>query len=107
MGFLFIGLSALTVDGIKSTVTYLYIYMLANVLFFSIVTLLQSKKLLVGELSLRSLKDVTLIKKAPVEIGLLAISLLSLAGLPPLAGFFGKYALWSALISQYLQTDSL
>jgi NADH-quinone oxidoreductase subunit N len=105
MGFLFIGLAALSVDGLKATISYLYIYMLANLLFFCIITLLQSKKFLVGELSLRSLKDVTLIKKAPLEMGLLALSLLSLGGLPPLAGFIGKYGLWASLLSQYMQTE--
>jgi NADH-quinone oxidoreductase subunit N len=93
MGFLFIGLSALTLDGVKTTITYLYIYILANVLFFCVMTSLQSKKLLTGDASLRSLKDVALLKKAPVEAGLLAVSLLSLGGLPPLAGFVGKYLL--------------
>jgi NADH-quinone oxidoreductase subunit N len=106
MGFLFIGLAALSVDGVKSTITYLYIYMLANVLFFCVMTLLQAKKYVLGDVSLRSLNDVVLIKKAPIEMSLLAVSLLSLGGLPPLAGFAGKYLLWSSLISQYLQTGS-
>ena len=106
MGFLFMGLSVMTVDGLKSTIAYLYIYMLANVFFFAVVTLLQSKKLLVGEVSVRSLKDFALLKKAPMEVGLMAVSLLSLGGLPPLAGFFGKYALWTTVITHYLETDS-
>ena len=93
MGFLFMGLVTFSADGMKNTVAYLYIYMLANVLFFAVVTLLQSKKLLTGDLIIRSLKDITLLKKAPLEVGLLAIALLSLGGLPPLAGFIGKYAL--------------
>ena len=102
MGFLFIGLSTASFDGIKSVLAYLYIYMLANVLFFGVMTLLQSKKLLTGELTLRSLKDITLIKKAPIEMGLVAIALLSLSGLPPLAGFIGKYSLWVGLLNKYL-----
>jgi NADH-quinone oxidoreductase subunit N len=93
MGFLFMGLSVLTVGGLKSTIAYLYIYMLANVLFFAVVTTLQSKKLLAGGSSVRSLKDFALMKKDPISAGLMAVALLSLGGLPPLAGFFGKYAL--------------
>jgi NADH-quinone oxidoreductase subunit N len=93
MGFLFIGLATASFDGIKSVLAYLYIYMLANVLFFGVVTLLQSKKVLTGEMTLRSLKDMSLIKKEPVLMSLAAISLLSLGGLPPLAGFIGKYSL--------------
>jgi NADH-quinone oxidoreductase subunit N len=49
----------------------------------------------------------TLLKKAPLEMGLLALSLLSLGGLPPLAGFVGKYNLWASLLSQYMQTESI
>jgi NADH-quinone oxidoreductase subunit N len=107
MGFLFIGLSALTLDGIKSTITYLYIYMLANVLLFCVLTSLQSKKFLTGDTSLRSLKDVALLKNAPVEAGLLSISLLSLGGLPPAAGFVGKYLLWASIMTQYVNTHSI
>jgi len=93
LGFLFIGVATVSFDGLKSVMSYLYIYMLTNVLLFGVITLLQSKKLLVGELNLRSLKDMSLIKKAPVEMSLAAIALLSLGGLPPLAGFIGKYSL--------------
>jgi NADH:ubiquinone oxidoreductase subunit 2 (subunit N) len=93
MGFLFIGLTAASFDGFKSVIAYLYIYMRANILFFGVLTLLQSKKLLVGGSALRSLKDISLIKKAPIEMGLASIALLSLGGLPPLAGFVGKYHL--------------
>jgi NADH:ubiquinone oxidoreductase subunit 2 (chain N) len=106
MGFLFMGLVTFSADGMKNTVAYLYIYMLANVLFFAVVTLLQSKKLLTGDLIIRSLKDITLLKKAPLEVGLLAIALLSLGGLPPLAGFIGKYALWSSVINSYITASA-
>jgi NADH-quinone oxidoreductase subunit N len=106
MGFLFMGLATFSVDGLKSTVAYLYIYMLANVLFFAVVTLLQSKKLVTGDLTIRSLKDFTLLKKAPLEVGLMAVALLSLGGLPPLAGFIGKYGLWSSVINSYISAGA-
>jgi NADH-quinone oxidoreductase subunit N len=107
MGFLFIGLSALSVDGLKATVNYLFIYVLINLLFFCVITMLQFKKQLVGETILRSLKDLTVIKKAPLEMGLLIVALLSMGGLPPLAGFAGKYVLWISLLSQYFQTNAV
>jgi len=93
MGFLFIGLTTVSFDGIKSVMAYLYIYMLANVLFFGAMSLLQSKKGLTSEMALRSLKDMSLIKKEPVLMSMAIVSLLSLGGLPPLAGFIGKYSL--------------
>jgi len=102
MGFLFIGLSTASFDGLKSVLAYLYIYMLANALFFGVMSLLQSKKVLTGSMSLRSLKDMAVIKKEPVLMSLAAVSLLSLGGLPPLAGFVGKYSLWMSLLNKYM-----
>jgi NADH-quinone oxidoreductase subunit N len=102
MGFLFIGLTTASFDGMKSVMSYLYIYMLANVLFFGAISLLQSKKVLTSEMTLRSLKDMTVIKKEPVLMSMAIVSLLSLSGLPPLAGFIGKYSLWLSLLNKYL-----
>lgn len=40
-------------------------------------------------------------KKQPVVAAVLALSMLSLAGIPPLAGFFGKYFLFTAAFERY------
>jgi proton-translocating NADH-quinone oxidoreductase, chain N len=40
-------------------------------------------------------------KKQPVISAVLTLSMLSLAGIPPLAGFFGKYFLFTAAFEQY------
>jgi len=40
-------------------------------------------------------------KKSPLLAAVLAISMLSLAGIPPTAGFFGKYFLFAAAFEQY------
>jgi NADH-quinone oxidoreductase subunit N len=39
-----------------------------------------------------------LYERAPVEAGLMLIFLLSLAGIPPLAGFWGKYFIFLSLV---------
>ncbi|MBK9337542.1 MAG: NADH-quinone oxidoreductase subunit N [Lewinellaceae bacterium] len=40
-------------------------------------------------------------KKQPLVAAAMAMSVLSLAGIPPLAGFFGKYFLFTAVFEQY------
>ena len=40
-------------------------------------------------------------KKQPLTAAIMAISMFSLAGIPPMAGFFGKYFLFSAVVGQY------
>ena len=40
-------------------------------------------------------------KKQPLLAAVLAISMLSLAGIPPTAGFFGKYFLFTAAFAKY------
>jgi NADH-quinone oxidoreductase subunit N len=40
-------------------------------------------------------------KKSPMIAAVMAICMLSLAGIPPTAGFFGKYFLFSSAFSQY------
>lgn len=40
-------------------------------------------------------------KKSPLLAVILAISMLSLAGIPPTAGFFGKYFIFSAVFNKY------
>ncbi|MFN4256369.1 MAG: NADH-quinone oxidoreductase subunit N [Saprospiraceae bacterium] len=40
-------------------------------------------------------------KKQPMLAAIMAISMLSLAGIPPMAGFFGKYFLFSAALGKY------
>lgn len=40
-------------------------------------------------------------KKQPLIAAVMAVSMLSLAGIPPTAGFFGKYFLFSAAFAQY------
>ena len=40
-------------------------------------------------------------KKQPLIAFVMAISMLSLAGIPPLAGFFGKYFLFTAVLEKY------
>ncbi|MBE9040533.1 NAD(P)H-quinone oxidoreductase subunit N [Oscillatoriales cyanobacterium LEGE 11467] len=90
-GFVIIGLLAGTEAGYSSIVFYLFVYLFMNLGGFACVILF----------SLRTGTDkiseyAGLYQKDPLLTLGLSISLLSLGGIPPLAGFFGKiYLFWA------------
>lgn len=90
-GFVIIGLLAGTIDGYSSMVFYLLIYLFMNLGGFTCVILF----------SLRTGTDriseyAGLYQKDPLITLGLSLCLLSLGGIPPLAGFFGKiYLFWA------------
>lgn len=82
---------------------YLITYLLASFLFFSVLlnTKLNNKELLY-------LADLRFIgQSSQLHRAALVVSLASMAGLPPFAGFYGKMAVWISLIEDiYLFNDS-
>ena len=100
VGYMLLGLIAgtateLSPDGIKGILIYLLVYTFMNLGAFGVITALRHKKVIGDELD-----DLNgLYSRAPVEAVLMLIFLLSLAGIPPLAGFWGKYFIFLSLIS--------
>ena len=89
-GFVLIGLLAGTTDGYASTVFYLFVYLFMNLGGFACIILF-SLRTGTDEISEYS----GLYQKDPLLTLCLSIALLSLGGIPPLAGFFGKiYLFW-------------
>ena len=90
-GFVMIGLVAGTDNGYSSMIFYLFIYLFMNLGAFSCIILF----------SLRTGTDqiseyAGLYQKDPLLTLCLSICLLSLGGIPPMAGFFGKiYLFWA------------
>jgi NADH-quinone oxidoreductase subunit N len=99
VGYMLLGLIAgtptqLSPDGIKGILIYLLVYTFMNLGAFGVITSLRYKKVIGDELD-----DLNgLYSRAPVEAVLMLIFLLSLAGIPPLAGFWGKYFIFLSLI---------
>jgi NADH-quinone oxidoreductase subunit N len=95
IGFLLIGLSTNTLAGIQATLHYLAVYMVAGVALFAALFAIER-----SGLQARYLSDLSTAFRhgagGPVLLAFVAV--LSMAGLPPFAGFFGKYALWAVLI---------
>jgi NADH-quinone oxidoreductase subunit N len=99
VGYMLLGLIAGTVyelnpDGLKGILIYLLVYTFMNLGAFGVITSLRHRKVIGDELD-----DLNgLYSRAPVEAVLMLIFLLSLAGIPPLAGFWGKYFIFLSLI---------
>jgi NADH-quinone oxidoreductase subunit N len=99
VGYMLLGLIAGTVavispDGVKGILVYLLVYTFMNLGAFGVITSLRHRHVIGDELD-----DLNgLYSRAPVEAVLMLIFLLSLAGIPPLAGFYGKYFIFLSLI---------
>ena len=79
--------------GVKGVLFYLMIYVFANVGAFAVLTAVSRHRN--GE----TIGDIAgLSRKAPVLAVVMTVSLLSMAGIPPLAGFVGKFFLFSSAI---------
>ena len=93
MGFALAGLSVGTNEGIQSAVSYISIYLLMNLSFFSCLFMLKR-----NDIYFETLDDLSgLSKNHPLLSLCLLISLFSLAGIPPLAGFFAKFYIFLAV----------
>ncbi|MEK7405152.1 MAG: NADH-quinone oxidoreductase subunit N [Acidobacteriota bacterium] len=93
-GYILLGLVAGNPTGIKGIAVYVLVYTFMNLGAFLVVVALRRKDIL-GE----NLEDLGgLMQKSPGHAILMLIFLLSLAGIPPTAGFLGKYYIFLALI---------
>jgi len=81
-------------DGLKGILVYLLVYTFMNLGAFAVITSLRNRNVIGDELD-----DIAgLYSRAPVEAVLMLLFLLSLAGIPPAAGFLGKYYIFLSLI---------
>jgi NADH-quinone oxidoreductase subunit N len=93
VGYLLIGISVNTVVGIKAILVYLAAYLFMNLGAFACVVAVVTDS---GSESVDAFRG--LARRAPVLALCCAVFLLSLAGLPPLFGFIGKFVLFGAAI---------
>ena len=97
MGYALAGLSVGTNEGIQSSITYMSIYLVMNLAFFSCLFMLRR-----NDTYYEKIEDLSgLSKNHPILSFCLLVVLFSLAGIPPLAGFFAKFfILWLLLSNQ-------
>ena len=98
MGFALVGLAAGTEAGIRGVILYLVIYMAMTLGTFACILAMRRKEGMVEDIG-----DLAgLSRTHPVMAFLLAMLLFSLAGIPPLAGFFAKFYVFLAAIESGL-----
>jgi NADH-quinone oxidoreductase subunit N len=98
VGYMLLGLVAsdgqTNSTGIMAILLYLLVYTFMNLGAFAVITSLRRRNIIGDEID-----DIAgLYFKAPTEAILMLLFLLSLAGIPPLAGFWGKYFIFLSLI---------
>jgi NADH-quinone oxidoreductase subunit N len=92
-GYTLLGLVAGSRDGFSATLFYAAVYAITLIGAFGVVAVVRR------ETGGDDLKDFSgLAGRAPLLAGCMAVFMLSLAGIPPLAGFFGKFYLFSAAL---------
>jgi len=94
MGFALVGLAAGTEQGAQALLVYLAIYVVMNIGMFAYILCMER-----GGRPVTQISDLAGLSKAsPGHALALTALLFSLAGVPPLAGFFGKYFVFLAAV---------
>ena len=97
-GYLAIGLAAGNHDAVAGIIFYLTAYTFMNLGVFGIISVIEGE----GEVNLNIHSYSGLGNRKPLLAASLALLMFALAGLPPFAGFFGKYYIFIAAIKAKL-----
>ena len=100
MGFVLVGLAAGTLAGLQAVLLYLTVYLFMNVGTFACILAMKRDDRMVEEINQLAGYSRT----NPRMTIALTIFMFSMAGIPPLAGFFGKYFVFKAAIDAELYT---
>jgi len=94
-GYLLLGVAALTSEGRSAVLFYLSGYLFTTVAAFTVIAVVMRH---------RDNEDISglagLNQRSPLLAATLTLAMVSLAGIPPLAGFFGKFLLLKAVIEK-------
>jgi NADH-quinone oxidoreductase subunit N len=100
MGYALIGLAAGSPEGVQSVIIYMAIYLIMTLGSFACVLAMRRK-----EGQIETIGDLAgLARTNGLHAFFLAVFMFSLAGIPPLAGFFAKYFIFMAAIKANLVT---
>ena len=96
IGYVLAGLAVGTNEGIQSSIVYISIYIVMNLGLFSCLFMMKR-----NDQYFEKIDDLSgLSKNHPILALSLLITLFSLAGIPPLAGFFAKFYVFKSVIEQ-------
>ena len=98
IGYALVGLAAGTEQGVSGLLFYMAIYVPMTLGSFAVILAMRQKGQMVEEIA-----DLSgLAKSQPWLAHIFAAILFSMAGIPPLAGFFGKWMVFAAAVDQGL-----
>ena len=98
VGYALIGLAAGTPAGVRGILVYMAIYVFMNIGTFGVILCMRRQGRLV-----EGIEDLAgLARTQPMLAAALAIFMFSMAGIPPLAGFFAKFYIFMAAIDARL-----
>jgi len=94
-GYLLLGVAALTCDGRAAVLYYLSGYLFTTLAAFTVIALVMR------HLDSEDISGLAgLNQRSPLLAATMTLAMVSLAGIPPLAGFFGKFLLLKSVIAQ-------
>ena len=103
IGYILIALVAANDDGVKASSIYMFSYMVMNIAIFTILLSIKVKNEYLVNIS--DLKGLS--KSNPIVSLSISIIMLSMAGIPPFVGFFGKFYVFIAAIENDLYVLSI
>jgi NADH-quinone oxidoreductase subunit N len=93
MGYVTLALVTGTVEGFRAVIFYLVVYTVTNLTAFGAIASLT------GDCGIDDIDDCRAVGRShPFRGAVLTISLFSLAGIPPMAGFMGKFTIFAAAL---------
>jgi NADH-quinone oxidoreductase subunit N len=95
VGYLLLAFSSDNVQSSGIIFYYLTAYTIASILAFTVVQIIETNK---GSANIANFHG--LLKSNPLMAVAMTIAMLSLAGIPPMAGFFGKYLVFTLSVSR-------
>lgn len=98
VGYALIGLATGTEEGVRGLIVYMAIYIIMTLGTFACILCMRQKELMVEGIA--DLKGLS--KTNPAMALALTIFMFSMAGIPPVAGFFGKYFVFLAAMESGL-----
>jgi len=94
MGYALVGLAAATPQGVQATLLYMAIYVTMNLGTFAFILSMEKDGRPVTEISALN----QFAKSEPLKALAMLVLLFSLAGVPPMLGFFGKFYVLKAAV---------
>ena len=94
-GYILLGVISGTAIGMSSLVYYILVYMFSNLAIFGVVSVIENRS---GKINIKDYNG--LYQTNPKLSVVMMLALFSLAGIPPFAGFFSKFFIFSAAAQQ-------